>query len=141
MCSPPGALFCNELSWHVFVLPELGHGTLHVKFNFNQGQYYSATVNHKNNPYGLERIPEYLCPSATHQRSLTSADAVDGQKTYTTHYYGIMGPRGDKPGGGTYDIAPGFGPFSVHGILRYETDRRFADSASINGGEAESLSE
>lgn len=103
---PPGGIFANELSWHVFILPQLGHGNLHSQFNFNQGQYFSAQVNNKNNPHGLARIPEYLCPSSMQDRSLTSADAVDDQKTYTTHYYGIMGPRGDHPGGGEYRLAP-----------------------------------
>jgi prepilin-type N-terminal cleavage/methylation domain-containing protein len=124
---PPGAILSNELSWHVFVLPMLDQGTLYSQFNFDQGQYFAAAVNNKNNPHGLTKVPQYLCPSGTHERSLTSADAVDGQKTYTTHYYGIMGPRGDNPTGGTYELAPGYGPFSVHGILGYESSKGFTD--------------
>ncbi|MBC8114428.1 MAG: DUF1559 domain-containing protein [Candidatus Saccharimonas sp.] len=124
---PPGGMIANELSWHVLVLPMLGQGALHSQFDFDQGQYFSATVNNKNNPHGLARIPEYLCPSASHQRSLTSADAVDGQKTYTTHYYGIMGPRGDNPVGGTYRISPGFGPFSDQGLLGFDSSKHFGD--------------
>lgn len=125
---PPGGFFSNELSWHVHILAMLEHAPLYNAFNFNQGQYFSANVNNKNNPHGLVRIPEYLCPSGTHEHSLTSADAVNGQHTYTTHYYGIMGPRGDNPAGGTYRLDPGpFGPFSDHGIFGYETSRQFRD--------------
>lgn len=124
---PPGGMIANELSWHVLVLPQLGQGPLHAAFNFDKGQYFSSTVNNKNNPHGLARVPEYLCPSGPEERSLTSADAVNGQHAYTTHYYGIMGPRGPNPAGGEYRIAPGFGPFSVHGVLGYKYCKRFRD--------------
>lgn len=124
---PPGGMIANELSWHVLVLPQLEHSSLYAAFDFDKGPYFSAAVNNKNNPHGLVRIPQYLCPSGPEERSLTSADAVGDEHTYTTHYYGIMGPRGQNPAGGEYQIAPGFGPFSEHGILGYESSKRFGD--------------
>ncbi|HVJ69080.1 MAG TPA: DUF1559 domain-containing protein [Caulifigura sp.] len=124
---PPGSLFSNELSWHAYILPELGQGELHAKFNFNEGQYWSNSPNNKNNPHGLVRVNEYLCPSAPIELSQTSLDKVDDKHSWTTHYYGIMGPRGGKPGGGEYRLLSGFGPFGDQGLLSVESRKRHAD--------------
>lgn len=124
---PPGALFSNELSWHTFILPQLGQGELHSKFSFNEGQYWANTVNNKNNPHGVARVPEYLCPSGPIERSQTSLDKVEIEHSWTTHYYGIMGPRGAKPSGGEYRLISGFGPFGDQGLLSAESHKKQAD--------------
>ncbi len=124
---PPGALFSNELSWHVFILPQLDQGNLYAQFNFNEGQYWAHSTNNKNNPHGLVRVNEYLCPSGKIERSRTSLDNVDGQHAWTTHYYGIMGPRGEKPSGGEYRLISGFGPFGDQGLLSAQSNKKHAD--------------
>jgi prepilin-type N-terminal cleavage/methylation domain-containing protein len=124
---PPGALFSNELSWHVFILPQLDQAELHAKFSFDNGQYWSLLPNNKSNPHGLTRINEYLCPSGPVEHSQTSLDKVDDQYPWTTHYYGIMGPRGAKPSGGDYRLRSGFGPFGDQGLLSAESNKRHGD--------------
>ncbi len=124
---PPGALFSNELSWHVFILPQLDQASLHAKFNFNEGQYWATEVNHKNNPYGATRVDQYLCPSGPIDHSQTSLDMVDGAHAWTTHYYGIMGPRGEKPSGGEYRLQSGFGPFGDQGLLSAQSSKKHSD--------------
>ncbi len=124
---PPGALFSNELSWHVFILPQLDQANLHSQFDFNEGQYWSTTPNNKNNPHGLFRVNEYLCPSGTVERSQTSLDKVADAHSWTTHYYGIMGPRGEKPSGGEYRLISGFGPFGDQGLLSAGSHKKHAD--------------
>jgi len=123
---PPGGSMDNQLSWHVLILSKLGYPALHDSFNTGKGPYHSSTVNHKNNPYGLQRIPEYLCPSAANEHSLSFQDAVADKRTYTTHYYGIMGPIGDNPAGATYRVSED-GPFAEQGLLGYESRYRLAD--------------
>jgi hypothetical protein len=124
---PPGALFSNELSWHVFLLPQLDQAELHSRFSFDPGQYWSTLPNNKSNPHGLTRINEYLCPSGPIERSQTSLDKIDGEYPWTTHYYGIMGPRGAKPKGGDYRLRSGFGPFGEQGLLSAESNKRHTD--------------
>jgi type II secretory pathway pseudopilin PulG len=124
---PPGALFSNELSWHVFILPQLDQAELHSKFNFNEGQYWATVPNNKSNPHGLTRVNEYLCPSGSIEHSQTSLDKVDSLYPWTTHYYGIMGPRGQKPSGGDYRLLSGFGPFGDQGLLSAESKKRHKD--------------
>jgi type II secretory pathway pseudopilin PulG len=124
---PPGALFSNELSWHVFILPQLDQAELYSRFNFDEGQYWSLLPNNKSNPHGLTRVNEYLCPSGPIEHSQTSLDKVDEQYPWTTHYYGIMGPRGQKPSGGDYRLLSGFGPFGDQGLLSAESHKRHKD--------------
>jgi prepilin-type N-terminal cleavage/methylation domain-containing protein len=124
---PPGALFSNELSWHVLILPQMDQAVLYSQFNFNEGQYWSPEVNNKNNPHGLSRVDSYLCPSGRVEQSQTSLDSVDGNKSWTTHYYGIMGPRGETPDGGEYRLRSGFGPFGDQGLLSADSGKKHAD--------------
>jgi hypothetical protein len=124
---PPGALVSNELSWHVFILPQMDQGALYAQFNFNEGKYWSPEVNNKNNPHGLTRVDHYFCPSGREQHSQTSLDMVDQQKSWTTHYYGIMGPRGANQTGGEYRLLPGLGPFGDQGLLSANSNKKQAD--------------
>lgn len=124
---PPGALFSNELSWHVFILPQMDQAELHSQFNFNEGQYWATLPNNKGNPHGLTRVNEYLCPSGPVEQSQTSLDKIEGQYPWTTHYYGIMGPRGAKPKGGDYRLRSGFGPFGDQGLLSAESNKKHGD--------------
>jgi prepilin-type N-terminal cleavage/methylation domain-containing protein len=126
---PPGASSSNQLSWHVSILPQLDHANLFTQFKFDEGDYYSPEPNGKNNPHGLVRIPQYLCPSSSEQQSLTSLDKVGHEHTWTTHYYGIMGPRGPRaePDQPEYEQLSVDGFFSAHGLLTLDLARSMKD--------------
>ncbi len=104
---PAGAITSNEVSWHVLVLPYLELATLHARFNFNAGQYDSGTNHVGRNGEAFNRVDAYLCPSSPVERMLLNAphnanppEVLGGQAPYTTHYYGVMGPKGTNPSTG-----------------------------------------
>ncbi|HEX4411999.1 MAG TPA: DUF1559 domain-containing protein [Lacipirellulaceae bacterium] len=123
---PPGGSSKNELSWHVLILPMLGYDALFDQFDVANGPYQSKTVNHRNNPYGLVTISEFECPTALGNQSESEADAVNERHSYTVHYYGILGPRGESASGATYRVSSQ-GPFAEQGILGYDSHTRLAD--------------
>jgi len=103
---PPGATTANELSWHVYILPNIEQGNLYNQFSFASGPFNGPPNNEgpKKNLYALNRIPTFLCPSSTAEQMLTNppnssnaGDLVGGTPPYTTHYYGVMGPKGTNP--------------------------------------------
>jgi prepilin-type N-terminal cleavage/methylation domain-containing protein len=101
----------NELGWTVAILPYMEQTSLYNLFNQNQGSY---TMVGKNDPHGLTRMPGYLCPSSPVETMLLNAphnvnqpDRIPmntGVAPFTTHYYGLNGPRGTDPNGGTYPL-------------------------------------
>ncbi|MBN2291630.1 MAG: DUF1559 domain-containing protein [Pirellulales bacterium] len=87
----PAAMGGNELSWCVFVLPFIEQGALHDQFNFNAHNWTD------NQSLSDTKVAALLCPSASNE--------LGGGTNYTTHYYGVMGPKGNKPPGGQpYDV-------------------------------------
>lgn len=116
----------NELSWHVSLLGDLGYQYLLDDFNLAIGPYHSPSINYKNNPHGLVRVTEYVCPSATSDRSVGFQDAVLNNAVYTTHYYGVMGPLGFSPSGKEYKASE-YGPFATEGVLVVDDVRRLTD--------------
>jgi prepilin-type N-terminal cleavage/methylation domain-containing protein/prepilin-type processing-associated H-X9-DG protein len=101
---PKSADAVNQLSWTVFILPYIEQGNLDRQISKAPGAY---TDQGKNTPYGLTRVESYLCPSALTDREVTTAPhnvtptefipPNTGQGPYTTHYYGLNGPRGTLP--------------------------------------------
>lgn len=82
---PPGIRGGNQLSWHVLILPQIDQLGLFESIDFNQAGGYNNAL--WDNGISNRRIPAYLCPSAT-------LEFQNGSTTlYTTHYYGIMGPK------------------------------------------------
>jgi type II secretory pathway pseudopilin PulG len=126
---PPGASSTNQLSWHVFVLPQLGEAALYSQFSFAQGEYYSATPNQKNNPHGLVRIEQYSCPSSSRPKSVATLDLINDQHPWTTHFVGIMGPRGPRmdASAGDYPELPIAGPFAELGLLTLDVTRAITE--------------
>jgi prepilin-type N-terminal cleavage/methylation domain-containing protein len=99
---PPPGVTTNQLGWHVFILPYIEQAPLYSQFNFAQGGFYGGTTftGPGKNELSVNRIPAFLCPSC--------ADELDGWQfrpnafpngnvTFTTHYHGVMGPRGTNP--------------------------------------------
>ncbi len=117
---PSGGLSAgNQLSWCAMILPEADQAPLYKQFNFSTQTYTSF------NAMGLTRIPVFLCPSAIGSNELTtnSGEYSGGTPTYTTHYYGVMGPTGPMPNSnpvvnyGEYTGQPGHGDYGTTGLL------------------------
>lgn len=112
---PSAQITSNDLSWIVSVLPYIEQSPLYDQISKAAGGF---NVTGKNDPYGLQRIATIQCPSAPITKMMTAAphhmngpDLVPsntGQPPFTTHYYGINGPRGNDPLGQPY---PGVGNF------------------------------
>jgi prepilin-type N-terminal cleavage/methylation domain-containing protein len=88
----------NQLSWHVYILPYIDQLPLYQQFNLaNSGAYTDAN----RLQYGLVMIPVFLCPASDIQKMSLDAvsdanlpDEYNNQSPYTTHYYGVSGPKG-----------------------------------------------
>lgn len=93
---PRGCNTSTELSWHVDLLPYIEQQPLFDQISQAAGSYTDAG---KNNPYGLQWIKTYQCPSSpdlekSAKNDFAPGETVSGQFPYTTHYYGIQGPLG-----------------------------------------------
>lgn len=72
----------NQLSWHVMILPQLDQMALYNQIDFGLAGYASHDA-----LLGNKKIAAYFCPSS-------NKEYENGTTTlYTTHYYGIMGPK------------------------------------------------
>jgi prepilin-type N-terminal cleavage/methylation domain-containing protein/prepilin-type processing-associated H-X9-DG protein len=104
---PRSLVAANQLSWHVYILPFIEQDNLFNQISKANGPY---TMVGKNDPNGLTRIVTFLCPSGPVDRMALGApnnvnppDLVPtntGQPPFTTHYYGLNGPRGTNPATG-----------------------------------------
>ena len=109
---PTGANVSNELSWNVFILPYMEQQALYERFAFGAGSYRGAPnfEGPAKQVNALNRLDDYLCPSAPQVLAYHNSSKLgDGRQTYTSHYFGVGGPKGTTPGGGTYrhlDNAP-----------------------------------
>lgn len=123
---PPGGMSTgNELSWHVMVLPMIDQTNLYQKFDFDINGY----GNHL--PHALTQIGTYLCSSSSHHKTDRTGDYVNGDPTWTTHYYGVMGPTGTRRDGGVYREflgRPGHGDFATQGVLGRDSRVAFRDA-------------
>src|SRR5438477_4293140 len=135
----------NELSWTVFILPFIEQDALDRQISKAIGLY---TDTGKNTPYGLTRVESFLCPSGLTDREVTTAPhnvtpsefipPNNGEGPYTTHYYGINGPRGLNPGTGmqypvfttpTGAIPTHEGvPLAASGMMQRDTTLRLTDA-------------
>lgn len=113
----------SELSWHVDILGHLGYQFLLNEFDLTPGTYLGAN---KNNPHGLVRVTEYVCPAAASDRSVSFQDGVYNNPSYSTHYYGNMGPRGRSSSGHVYATSP-HGPYAAQGVIIVGEVRALSD--------------
>jgi prepilin-type N-terminal cleavage/methylation domain-containing protein/prepilin-type processing-associated H-X9-DG protein len=105
---PPATVASVQLSWHVLILPHMEQDNLFRVIDTTTPGNYSTTPN-RNNPHGLRRIGHYLCPSSPNDRMVLAPDPphhvnppdrippTTGEAPFTTHYYGMTGPRGVNP--------------------------------------------
>jgi prepilin-type N-terminal cleavage/methylation domain-containing protein len=144
---PPGAASSNNLSWNVFLLPYLEEGPLYDKFDLNDGPFNGGP--NREGPdkliHGLNRIDMFLCPSAEQLLAEHgSSTLVDKRQTYTSHYFGIMGPKGKDANGQTYameEVNAGYtsgccGGFAAQGVLRRD---KSTSIRQITGGTSHTL--
>lgn len=128
---PPGGMSGgNRLSWHVLILPFVELRTLYdrVNFNANTGNGYDVAAATAPNDITTELVASYVCPSAPRSKWFENGSTT----VFTTHYYGIMGPKGANVGtGGVYrwdnTSAPGHGGFATQGVLLRRDSLGFAD--------------
>ena len=104
----------TQLAWTVHILPYMEQAPLFQSMDTTTAGAYSSVPN-RNNPWGLTRVGNYLCPSATVDQMLTASPhnsnapdlvpANTGASPYTIHYYGVNGPRGTNPvSGAAYPV-------------------------------------
>ncbi len=92
---PPGGLTHrntgNMLSWHVLVLPFIEQSALHDTVDFD--------ANHYNQNYAVaaNQLTGIQCPSCRQLVTTNTGEYYNSEATYTTHYYGVAGPKGTIP--------------------------------------------
>jgi prepilin-type N-terminal cleavage/methylation domain-containing protein/prepilin-type processing-associated H-X9-DG protein len=125
----------TQLSWHVWILPYIEQDALFNQMNRGNGAY---TAVGKNNAWGLTQIKTYTCPSAVINRMQLTAphnvnppEVVNSQAPFTTHYYGLFGPRGANPAGGTYSTQPTSVAILFEGVLEANTGILIRDSVRM----------
>jgi type II secretory pathway pseudopilin PulG len=127
---PGGSSSGDKMGFQVYILPFLEQDNLYMKFN--RSLPYDDLVNLA---VALNNVPMYLCPSATEQYTLFAPEYVGGNRPYTTHYYGVMRPKGTNPDGTSYQWqGGGHGGFALQGVLTpgsKPVDRR-SDPASCH---------
>jgi hypothetical protein len=135
---PQAGDLTNELSWHVFILPYIEQAPLYSKFSFAAGSYEASNgTGPLKNEHATNKIALFLCPASTIEKMQLGAphnpnppELINGSiPPYTTHYYGIMGPKGANPTGGNYDVnnTGPHGGFALQGIFQRDRKVKFAD--------------
>jgi len=127
----------NGLPWLVAILPFIEQQNVHDSFNHNAASWQA------NNAVAFQgKQNTYLCPSGTHNGSTHTGERVNGEPIWTSHYYGIMGPEGQKQDGSfyTFDVNPaGHGGFGRDGVLGLEEKSRTAGFRDIIDGTSNTL--
>jgi prepilin-type N-terminal cleavage/methylation domain-containing protein/prepilin-type processing-associated H-X9-DG protein len=110
---PGGESSGSRMGYTVPILPYIEQTSLYYRFNRSEAWNSSTNL-----PIALTKVPTYLCPSGNQLNTLFADEMVGGAAPYTTHYYGVMGPKGARPEGGIYRVDPGnHGGFAVQGVL------------------------
>ena len=131
---PPGGIQDNQLSFLVMLLPYLEQRAFYDQVDFDSGKYLTKGKL----DIALTSIPCLLCPSCpqvysnlylfNYEEYWPSNDS-SGQNTYTTHYVGVMGPRGTNMFTGVaYETtAAGCGAMATQGLLYADSHVRLRD--------------
>jgi prepilin-type N-terminal cleavage/methylation domain-containing protein/prepilin-type processing-associated H-X9-DG protein len=133
---PPAGNALNELGWHVYILPFVENDNLYKQFNLTTKGAYTITPRRRE--LGQVRVGLYLCPSSPRERpDATGSHAghlpefeppnASGAPPYTTHYYGVLGPKGVNPATGQpYGLDPSgsHGGFAQQGVFMKEQPTR-----------------
>ena len=132
----------NELSWHVYILPYIEQKSLYDQANLAPGGSFNGAPNNTGpgrNELALNNVPVFLCVSSLADKMQTgpndnqnAPEIMNGVIAYTTHYYGILGPKGTNVATNTpYNVDPaglaGYGGFSLQGMFQRSRDVRLRD--------------
>jgi prepilin-type N-terminal cleavage/methylation domain-containing protein len=108
----------NRLAFQVLILPFMELNSLYDQVDFKAfaGNGYDAAAQ----VIETQQVGGFICPSSVRAKRFQ-----DGSTTvYTTHYYGIMGPKGNNPVrvpvvayGWDNTSAPGHLGFALQGVL------------------------
>lgn len=143
---PAGWATGNKLPWITSILPFIEQKPLYDKVNFEASSTAAGDPTYgQNTLIASEPISTLLCPScnqlqtsSTHPSELyTKPGTTTAVANYTTHYYGVLGPRGTIPQfGGTvpnpaptyrYEGPSGHGDFSMEGVMGRNRCYNFRD--------------
>jgi prepilin-type N-terminal cleavage/methylation domain-containing protein/prepilin-type processing-associated H-X9-DG protein len=129
----------NQLGWHVYLLPFIEQDNVYQQFDLTTSGAY--TIAPRRRELGQLRIALYLCPSSQTEKTLTAAPHsahlpefeppnANGSPPYTTHYYGVLGPKGTNPATGLaydWDNRGSHGGFARQGLFKQETPTRVSE--------------
>jgi prepilin-type N-terminal cleavage/methylation domain-containing protein len=121
-----GANVGTGMSWHVAILPYIDQAPMYNQFNFNATIYTDAN----NLAITLKSPPGFYCPSGKLEKSTNESSG--GTPCNSTHYYGIMGPKGTNPKTTLpYNVdtinQTGHGGFALQGLMPRNACHRMAD--------------
>lgn len=140
---PPGSNTANQLSWRVFILPQLEQQALYDSFDFGPGPFNGGPNREGPNKsvMALNKIDAYHCPSAPRLFASDGSSTLINptRQTYNAHYYGVAGPKGINPVTGqayphvSYGV---YGGYAVGGILYRDST---TDPAGVRDGLSNTL--
>jgi len=126
---PLPGMIANQLGWTASVLAFIEQKPIYDQMDWRAGSY---TMPDKIRHAAI-MIPTYICPSAIQRQSEYSAEIwpnPGGDRVYTVHYYGVLGPYGTNPTTNqTYkcrNTSQAFGGECDQGIL-WQYSSRMAD--------------
>jgi prepilin-type N-terminal cleavage/methylation domain-containing protein len=126
---PPGGMATastaaanDGMGFHVFLLPYVEQDALFRQFNTSNP--YNAAPNRA---LGATKVGFYLCPSAINLYTENTGEyAPSGEKGWTTHYHGNMGPN-DVTSNRYEVISSTNGGQATQGVLGRDTKTRLAE--------------
>ncbi len=113
-----------NLSYVVHLLPFIEQNNIYELFPRDSAGKINVTTT--NDVRGKNRIDSLLCPSGVITNSTYSGEG----ESFTNHYYGVLGPKGQNiQTGNDYDFDPngGQGGASLQGFFQWKKNLRFAD--------------
>lgn len=113
-----------NISYVVHLLPFIEQNNLYELFPRNSSGLIHITDS--NDVRGRNLIDSLLCPSGVIRTSTYSGQS----DSYTNHYYGVLGPKGQNAQTGTdyeLDTLGGQGGASLQGFFQWKKNLRFAD--------------
>jgi len=140
---PPGSRTDVQLSWRVYILPQVEQQPLYDRIDVNTvGDFDGGTNREGPNKlvHALTRVPLYQCPDAIRIMATDGTSKLgDGRATFAAHYFSVAGPKGTNPAtGAAYPLEPYgiYGGYAETGLLF--RDSRVA-SGSIRDGASNTL--
>jgi prepilin-type N-terminal cleavage/methylation domain-containing protein/prepilin-type processing-associated H-X9-DG protein len=123
----------NELSWHVEILPQLEQHALYTNIDKGPGLFTAPNKLR----WAQEKVGMYLCPSGLLEKmgvgptdNINTPELWNNQPPYTTHYYGVFGPKGVNPLTGLAYKVENLGPhggFAEQGFFTRNVSRKMSD--------------